>query len=69
MIANVISQGMPTSDGTVEISWSINGDLLELSVDDAGEGGSLEPIDFDEDSLADAASRSLIVSPTAGGST
>ena len=52
MIANAVSHGVPTSDGTVEISWSINGDLLELSVHDAGEGGSLEPIDFDEDSLS-----------------
>ncbi len=54
MIANAVSHGVPTSDGTVEISWSINaaGDLLELSVHDAGEGGSLDPIDFDEDSLS-----------------
>lgn len=52
MIANAVSHGVPTSDGTVEITWSISGDLLELSVHDAGEGGSLEPIDFDEDSLS-----------------
>ena len=37
MIANAVSHGMPKSDGTVEISWTINGDLLELSVHDAGE--------------------------------
>lgn len=52
MIANAVSHGLPTSDGTVEISWTINGDLLELSVFDAGEGASLKPIDFDEDSLS-----------------
>lgn len=52
MIANALSHGVPTSDGTVEITWAISGDLLELSVYDAGEGGSLRPIDFDEDSLS-----------------
>ena len=52
MIANAVSHGLPTSDGCIEISWSINGDLLELSVHDAGMGGSLKPIDFDEDSLS-----------------
>jgi serine/threonine-protein kinase RsbW len=52
MIANAVSHGVPTSDGTIEISWAINGTLLELSVYDAGKGGSLKPIDFDEDSLS-----------------
>jgi len=52
MIANAVSHGLPTSDGCIEISWCINGDLLELSVHDAGKGGSLKPIDFDEDSLS-----------------
>lgn len=52
MIANAVSHGLPTADGSIEISWAINGDLLELSVYDAGEGGSLRPIDFDEDSLS-----------------
>src|SRR5689334_17443275 len=32
MIANAVSHGVPTSDGTIEISWAINGTLLELSV-------------------------------------
>lgn len=52
MIANAVSHGVPTSDGTIEISWSLQGDLLELSVYDAGVGASLKPIDFDEDSLS-----------------
>lgn len=52
MIANAVSHGLPAADGMVEISWTINGDLLELSVHDGGEGGSLKPIDFDEDSLS-----------------
>jgi len=52
MIANAVSHGVPTSDGTIEISWSLGGDLLELSVYDAGVGASLKPIDFDEDSLS-----------------
>ncbi|MEJ7634761.1 ATP-binding protein [Aeromicrobium sp.] len=52
MIANAVSHGVPTSDGTIEISWAINGTLLELSVHDAGVGGSLKPVDFDEDSLS-----------------
>jgi serine/threonine-protein kinase RsbW len=52
MIANAVSHGVPTSDGTIEISWSINGTLLELSVYDAGVGSSLKPVDFDEDSLS-----------------
>jgi anti-sigma regulatory factor (Ser/Thr protein kinase) len=52
MIANAVSHGVPTSDGTIEISWAVNGDLLELSVYDAGVGSSLKPIDFDEDSLS-----------------
>lgn len=53
MIANAVSHGMPTQDGSIEISWSINGTLLELSVHDGGDGGeSLKPVDFDEDSLS-----------------
>jgi len=52
MIANAVSHGSPDPEGTMEISWAINGDLLELSVMDAGEGASLKPIDFDEDSLS-----------------
>ena len=52
MIANAVNHGGPTPDGGVEISWTVNDDLLELSVLDAGGGGSLTPIDFDEDSLS-----------------
>jgi anti-sigma regulatory factor (Ser/Thr protein kinase) len=52
MIANAVSHGSPTDAGGMEISWAITGDLLELSVLDAGSGGSLKPIDFDEDSLS-----------------
>lgn len=52
MIANAVSHGVPTDDGHMEISWTLNGDLLELSVYDAGKGGSLKPVDFDEDSLS-----------------
>ena len=52
MIANAVSHGVPAEDGAIEISWSINGDLLELSVLDGGVGGHLKPIDFDEDSLS-----------------
>lgn len=52
MIANAVSHGSPTPDGGIEISWSIHGDLLELSVLDAGACTSLTPIDFDEDSLS-----------------
>lgn len=52
MIANAVSHGVPTADGTIEISWTITDDLLEISVHDAGQGGSLKPIDFDEDSLS-----------------
>lgn len=52
MIANAVSHGDPGVDGTIEISWSIKGTLLELSVHDAGEGAHLTPIDFNEDSLS-----------------
>lgn len=52
MIANAVCHGEPDADGTIEVSWSINNSLLELSVLDGGEGGSLEPVDFDEDSLS-----------------
>lgn len=52
MIANAVSHGKPGKDGTIEIAWSIDGTLLELSVTDAGEGGSLKPVDFDADSLS-----------------
>lgn len=52
MIANAVSHGLPTDDGHMEISWTLSGDLLELSVYDAGRGGSLKPVDFDEDSLS-----------------
>jgi anti-sigma regulatory factor (Ser/Thr protein kinase) len=52
MIANAVSHGEPGHDGTIEISWAIRGSLLELSVLDGGVGGSLKPVDFDEDSLS-----------------
>ncbi|EFQ84619.1 ATPase/histidine kinase/DNA gyrase B/HSP90 domain protein [Aeromicrobium marinum DSM 15272] len=52
MIANAVSHGVPAQDGTIEISWSISGHLLELSVYDAGRGAALDPIDFDTDSLS-----------------
>jgi serine/threonine-protein kinase RsbW len=52
MIANAVCHGRPGNDGTIEVAWSINGTLLELSVLDGGVGGSLEPVDFDEDSLS-----------------
>lgn len=52
MIANALRHGVPTADGTVEITWAISGDLLELSVYDAGVGASLQPVDFDDDSLS-----------------
>ena len=52
MIANAVSHGVPAEDGTIEISWSINGTLLELSVHDGGVGGTLKPVDFDADSLS-----------------
>ena len=52
MIANAVSHGSPAADGAIEIGWSINGDLLELSVTDSGVGASLKPVDFDEDSLS-----------------
>jgi serine/threonine-protein kinase RsbW len=51
MIANAVCHGEPDPDGAIEISWAINGSLLELSVLDGGIGGALTPIDFDEDSL------------------
>lgn len=52
MIANAVSHGAPSRDDTIEISWAIKADLLELSVKDSGAGASLTPIDFDEDSLS-----------------
>jgi serine/threonine-protein kinase RsbW len=52
MIANAITHGQPSADGTVEMSWAIKNGLLEISVCDAGEGASLKPVDFDEDSLS-----------------
>lgn len=52
MIGNAVRHGVPTPDGSVEVSWAISGDLLELSVFDGGSGGSLTPIDFDADSLS-----------------
>lgn len=52
MIANAVSHGAPCPTGTIEISWAISSDLLELSVQDGGEAPALQPIDFDEDSLS-----------------
>lgn len=54
MITNAIAHGQPDSQATIEIRWSINcaRDLLELSVHDAGEGATLTPVNFDEDSLS-----------------
>lgn len=52
MIANAVSHGSPDDNGHMEITWAIVGDLLEISVLDAGSGASLKPVDFDEDSLS-----------------
>lgn len=54
MVANAISHGVPGDGNTMEVGWSIDPgrQLLELSVHDDGEGGTLTPIDFDEDSLS-----------------
>lgn len=52
MIANAITHGQPTPEGTVEMSWAIKKGLLEISVCDAGDGAALQPVDFDEDSLS-----------------
>ena len=54
MIANAISHGEPDTEDTIDITWSLDRSrgLLELSVHDAGEAATLEPVDFDEDSLS-----------------
>ena len=52
MVANAVSHGDPAEDGTIELSWSIAQGLLEISVHDGGQAASLQPIDFDEDSLS-----------------
>lgn len=52
MIANAVSHGRPDQSGTIEISWSIKGDLLELSVRDAGVADDMTPHDFDDHSLS-----------------
>ncbi len=54
MVANAVAHGAPTPDGTMEIAWSIDESrqLLEISVHDGGEGATLKPVDFDEDSLS-----------------
>lgn len=54
MVANAVCHGRPTDDGTMELAWTIDPDrqLLEISVHDGGQGATLEPIDFDEDSLS-----------------
>ncbi len=54
MIANAVAHGAPADDGRMEIGWSIDPDrqLLEVSVHDGGDGATLKPIDFDEDSLS-----------------
>ena len=69
MIANAVSHGVPTSDGTIEISWAINGTLLELSVYDAGKGPRSSRSTSTRTRSAVAACRSSTASPTAGGST
>lgn len=51
MIANAVSHGAPDTDGTMEICWSIDRGMLELSVRDSGRGTDLSPRPFDEDSL------------------
>lgn len=54
MVANAVAHGQPSDDGTMELAWTIDPErqLLEISVHDDGQGGSLRPIDFDEDSLS-----------------
>lgn len=51
MIANAVSHGRPTGDGTMEVAWSIRGSRLELVVTDGGQSLDLTPRPFDEDSL------------------
>lgn len=52
MVANAISHGVPGDDGMLELAWGIQDGHLVLSVHDGGTGASLEPIEFDEDSLS-----------------
>lgn len=51
MIANAVSHGVPTDDGMIDISWELSREVLLLSVSDGGEGATLTPVEFDEDSL------------------
>jgi len=51
MIANAVAHGTPDQDGTMEIAWSIEDGLLNLSVRDAGHCTEMVPRPFDEDSL------------------
>lgn len=51
MIANAVAHGTPDTDGTMEITWSIESGHLFLSVRDSGRGSDLVPRPFDEDSL------------------
>nr|WP_255669104.1 ATP-binding protein [Aeromicrobium duanguangcaii] len=51
MIANAVAHGTPDQDGTMEIAWSIDDGLLNLSVRDAGRCAEMVPRPFDEDSL------------------
>lgn len=52
MVANAVCHGDPGRDNSIELTWAIRKGLLEISVRDGGEGASLKPIDFDEDSLS-----------------
>lgn len=52
MVANAVCHGDPGQDNSIELTWAIRKGLLEISVRDGGEGASLKPIDFDEDSLS-----------------
>ncbi len=52
MLTNAVCHGKPSDDGSIEVSWTITSDLLEISVRDFGLDPSLTPIDFDQDSLS-----------------
>lgn len=43
LVSNAVQHGLPTDDGHLDVSWTMDGDRLVIEVADAGRTGSLVP--------------------------
>lgn len=51
LIANAVNHGNPTREGNLAVAWEVLNDAVHIQVGDGGVTKSLEPFEFDTDSL------------------